>query len=1256
MPITRAALLTLASLFIVCLVPRSPAALHPDGQTEPGYRLQILTGTGPAVRRSGFTRMDPDATHITFTNRLDEERSLTNQIFLNGSGVALGDVDGDGRCDIYLCGLDSPNALYRNLGNWRFEDITLTAGVACADQASTGAAFVDVDGDGDLDLLVNGIARGTRLFLNDGHGHFQEATASSGLQSTSGSTSFAVTDFDGDGRPDVYVVNYRSETMRDQPGIIFTVGVTNGTRKLLSVDGRAADSPGLEGRFTLENGGGILENGEADVLFRNLGGGRFEKVAWTQGAFLDERGQPATIPYDWGLSAMFHDLNGDGLPDLYVCNDFQSPDRVWMNDGLGHFRAVARAALRQTSLFSMGVDAADVDRDGHYDFFVADMLSREHVRRQVQVMNATAVLQSRNANDDRPQSSRNTLFRNRGNGTFAEIARLAGLEASDWTWCPVFLDVDLDGYEDLLATTGHWRDAQDADAAHELDLLLDKRKLPPREQLRARRRFPKLETKNFAFRNRGDLTFEEVGESWGFDSRRISQGMALADLDNDGDLDLVVNCLNEGPLLYRNDSTAPRIAVRLLGRDGNTRGIGAQIRVIVPGLQTQSQEMICGGRYLSSDDPMRTFAAGNDTNLATVEVHWRSGRQSVVHAVPANRLVEIAEPDASPASPPTPASVPPPPATPFFEDRSRVLGQQHVDAPFDEFTRQPLLPHALAQPGPAVAWYDFNGDGWEDLLIGAGRGGRIAVFRNDGQGGFIPQKAQMLQVPMDRDVTGLLCWRPGPDNLLLLAGLDRYEFPAGQSAPGLRQLSLVTGRSDDISLPGTESAGALAMGDFDGDGGLELFVGGRVIPGRYPEAASSSLLHNDGGHLVIDTNATRVLSRVGLVNGATFTDLDLDHRPELVLACEWGPLRIFRSEHGKPVEWNPPVRWFPGHGLPPIDTRLDALTGWWNSIAAGDFDGDGRIDLVAGNWGRNTSRNPTPDHPLRMSFSEIEGAGTLGLIESRFDLDLRKYVPTRDRMALGSVFPSLPASFPTYSAFARATVDDVLAAGLPPMREVRAVTLDSMVFLNRGETFEAHPLPLESQVAPVFGIAVADFDGNGTEDLVLAQNAFVVSPSESRLDAGYGTWLRGDGHGGFVAVPPLESGITVVGEGRGAAVCDFDHDGRPDLVIGQNRGISLLYRNALGRPCIRLVLRGRPENPQAIGATARVESKGGRPGPLHEIRLGGGYMSQDSSTLLLAAPDDAESILVQWPKGPTQRVAIPKGEMELEFTQPMDRP
>lgn len=1209
-----------------------------------GYRAAPLAV--PANGKTGFVVVPPAVTGINFTNFLAEERSLTNQIFLNGSGVAAGDIDGDGLCDLYFCGLDSPNVLYRNLGNWQFEDITAAAGVSCAGQASTGAALADLDGDGDLDLIVNSVGGGTRLFLNDGTGKFHEVTAASGLASAAGSMSFAIADIDGDGLLDVYVVNYRSDTMRDMPDLRYRVGITNGTSQILTVNGQPTSAPHLLGRFSIENNSSVLENGEASHLYHNLGAGRFEAISWTNGAFLDEHGAPVSTPFDWGLSAMFHDLNGDGAPDLYVCNDFQSPDRIWINDGHGHFKAIASHALQHTSLFSMGVDFADIDRDGFDDFFVADMLSREHIHRQVQVMDPRAFFQARHPATGRPQVSHNTLFHNRGNGTFAEIAELSGLNASDWSWCPVFLDVDLDGYEDLLVGTGHGRDFQNADVTRQIEIEKQQRKLTSLGQLHLRRQFSRLDSPNAAFRNRGDLTFEDVSAAWGFDSRRISHGIALADLDNDGDLDVIVNTLNDGPLLCRNDSTAPRLAVRLHGKTPNTRGVGARLRVSGPGLPSQSQEFHCGGRYLSSDDFQKAFAAGSTTNLLTVEVTWRNGNHNTITNVSANQILELDE-AAGTMAPISPTA----PIKPLFEDLSAMLKHEHKDEPYDDMARQPLLPRTLSNLGPGITWFDFNADGWDDLLIGAGRGGRLTAFRNDGKGHFIPQRSKLLELPAARDFTSILGWRPAADAVVLIEGFASYEESHANELI-INTLSLATGVTHEDHMLTNVSAGPLAMADIDSDGDLDLFVGGRVIPGQYLQPASSAILRNENGQLHFDSDASHVFASIGMVSSALFTDLNADGWPDLALACEWAPIRIYKNEQGQFRAWDPPIRFSDALAAGATCTNLSQWTGRWNSIASGDFDGDGNLDLLVGNWGRNNFDQHFLNEPARLYYEKSMETTAGGLISAHYDPDLKKYVPTRDWSALSAVFPMLREKYPNFTALSAASVNDILDAGLPPMQYATAMTFDSVVLLNRTNYFEVRALPIEAQFAPVFGIAVGDLDGDGNEDIFLTQNFRGTGDADSPQDAGCSLVLLGDGHGNFSTLPPKASGIAIYGEGRGAALSDFDHDGRIDIAAGQNRGNTRLFRNVEAKPGLRVHLEGTSQNLQAAGASVRVIDHAGNAGPVHEVRMGGGYWSQDSSDIILGLKDEPQAIEIRWPGGKLDRVAIPAGSRDISKKHP----
>ncbi len=1178
-----------------------------------GGRSTLVQPSASPRGSAGFTLLPSSMTGLLFTNALSDDAAAENQIRLNGSGVALGDVDGDGWVDIYLCGLQNGNRLFRNLQNMRFADVTQEVGVACDGQYSTGCVLADVDGDGDLDLLVNGIGTGTRLFLNDRRGKFLEQVESE-LWKRGGATSMALADVDGDGDLDLYVANYRTTTIRSTG---FALLNSNGKRIV-----RPEDKEDLEIGPT----GRVLEHGEPDVFYINQGEGKFARVAWTAGGFLDENGAPLkSIPRDWGLSAMFRDINQDGLPDLYVCNDFQSPDRVWINTGAGAFRAVEKLALRQTSTFSMSVDFADIDRDGRDDFFLADMLDPRRERRMAQFSAMEPNPSVPGVFDDRPQHDRNSLQWNRGDGTYAEIAYYAGLEASAWTWGAAFVDVDLDGYEDLLVTTGHLFDTQDLDAA---DRIYAAGPWRTRDIPKKLLHYPRLKMPKMAFRNTGSLRFVEMGHAWGFDQEGVAHGLALADLDNDGDLDAVVNNLNAAAGLYRNDAPRERVGVRLRGAGANTRGIGARIRLIA-GEMTQTQEMIAGGRYLSSDDSMRTFAWFGKGSVS-LEVRWLSGMMTILQNVRPNHVYEVSEAAAGPDS-----SASHPELVPLFADVTEQLSHRHEEAASDDFERQPLLPNRLSQLGPSVAWVDADGDGWEDLWIGGGRGGgNGGVFRN--QMGRAWQLLKLPEVlPLQR-LDEMSSVSPSPGKVISAYG--NYTRLATNGVDVVEH-GIATGEHSVLVHGSGASAGAMAATDLRGDGILELFVGGRCVPGRYPEASPSLLFRQIEDHWVPDETNRVALKSAGLVRGAVFSDLNADGYPDLALACEWGPVRLFRNERGRLVDAT--KQW-----------GLDRFTGWWTSVVAVDLDEDGRLDLVAGNWGLNSKYRASLEHPRRLYYADFDNNGALDVVEAYTDTRLGREVPERDLSALRHAMPSVMARYGTFSSYATASIQEVLGAEFDRAQKVEANTLASMVFFNRGGHFDAMPLPPEAQWAPAMNVVAADFDGDGHQDIFLAQNFFAVQPTTSRNDAGRGLLLKGDGRGGLKPVSGAASGIRIYGEQRGAACADFDHDGRMDLVVAQNGSATKLFRNTSAKRGLRVKLRGPPGNPLGLGAAVRVRAADGRVvGGWQEMAAGSGAGTQNANTLVFPMSSDDVILESRWPGGKitTQLVSAGSSEVWLRF-------
>ncbi|MBX9928961.1 MAG: FG-GAP-like repeat-containing protein [Gemmatimonadaceae bacterium] len=790
----------------------------------------------------------------------------------------------------------------------------------------------------------------------------------------------------------------------------------------------------------------------------------------------------------------------------------------------------------------------------------------------------------------------------------------------------MFVDVDLDGRPDLLTVNGHRWDVRDADTYERI-----RNAFPRVAWNREQGEFPELKTKSVAFRNRGDLTFEDASARWRFGTEAsIAHGVALGDLDGDGDMDVTVTRLNAPPVVYRNESAAPRIAVRLRG----ARAVGAVVRVTASSLPVQRAEVSAGGAYLSGSHEQLTFATGTDS-VVMIHVRWRNGLESVIPAAHPNRLYDLDERDAeivfgSPA--------PPPPPPPFADVTALLGGHAHVDALLDDAARQPLLPNRLSELGPGVSWVDADGDGRDDLIVAGGRGGALTLLHN-GATGFTATRAALT----NGDQTTVLPAPDGRGGVRLLVGHANYAAPdtaAAVAAPRVYGFPLTArgvGAAAPV-VPGERATvGPLAMGDVNSDGIVDLFLGARVIPGAWPlPAPSRLLLGRADGSFVPDAGNAAAMAGLGLVSGATFTDLDGDGWLDLVAVGEFGPIRLLHNERGRLVD---AARRF----------GLDTLTSRWNGVTAGDFDGDGRLDIVVTSWGRNLPWQVSRARPYVAVIGQwgIRGPGLLFAQRDSADREM----PLESFARLGTVWPNVRERIASYADYAKADVDAVLGPMSASAVRIGATTFDHVVLLNRGDRFEVRALPVRAQLAPAFGVVVADFDGNGTEDLFLAQNVSGTEIGTPRFDAGAGQLLLGDGTGEFTALRVPESGIAMLGDGRGAAAADYDGDGRVDLAVAQHAAATRLWRNVRAVPGVRVRVRGSAGNPFGAGVQLRVVGPRRR-GPVRELRVGGGYWSTDASTVVLARPADATGVWVRWPSGRAETVPLPRTGNVLELRAP----
>ncbi|SDF18232.1 VCBS repeat-containing protein [Ulvibacter litoralis] len=1039
-----------------------------------------------------FTSIASEASGVTFINALPETPEmniLTYQYLYNGAGVSVGDINNDGLADIFFNANFGPNHLYLNKGDFTFEEIGRTAGVGGKRAWSTGCTMVDINNDGFLDIYLSYSGnteanfRKNELFINNGDLTFTEKASEYGLADTGYSTQASFFDYDKDGDLDMFMLNHPI-------------------------------NPSLDLDFNKMVSERNIDAG--DRLYRN-DGGKFIDVSEAAGIISNSIG--------YGLSASIGDINNDGWPDVYVCNDFLERDYLYVNNGDGSFSEKAKEATRHISNFSMGSDMADFNNDGLLDLMVVDMVAEDNYRIKTNMsgMNPEKFYSAVN-HGFHHQYMMNTLQMNNGNGTFSEVSKLAGVGNTDWSWAPLWADFDNDGLKDLFVTNGLRKEARNNDFVKKKKVLLKEMEKNPEQRLELLKKMldemPSTKLKNYSFKNGGDISFSNVTENWGLDEPSFSTGAAYADFDNDGDLDIVISNIDNPAFIYKNNGEKRKsnqyLKVKLKGPSQNTSGIGARI-TLKSGGDFQMKEHYLNHGYLSSMEDKLHFGLGTTTKIDSLWVEWPDGSRKVLANVAANKEILVAYEKG--ASAPLASLYKTAPTKMMAEVTEEIkIDYKHQENEYNDFEKESLLPHKMSMMGPGMAVADVNGDGLDDFYVGGAKGFAGKLYEQQVDGTFVETNASTLNKDAGNEDVAAVFFdvdQDGDQDLYLVSGGNEFEANSQQLQDRL-YLNDGTGSFQKAlnKLPKmVTSGGCVAVEDYDGDGDLDLFVGGRVIPGQYPKAPRSYLLRNDAGVFVdVTSEIAPGLLNPGLVTSAIWTDYDKDGKKDLMVTGEWMPITVYKNDTDGFVNVSEAI-------------GLTNTEGWWYSITAGDFDNDGDEDYMLGNLGQNYKYQASLDNTFDIYYDDFDDNKTGDIVLSYKEDG--KAVPLRGRQCSSEQMPFIKEKFGTYDEFAKASMEDIFdAKKLKNALHLEAKSFASVFIKNNGaNNWEVVNLPRLAQLSSVNSMLVHDVDNDGNLDAILSGNLYASEVETPRNDAGNGLVLKGDGAGGFKALTLQKTGF-----------------------------------------------------------------------------------------------------------------------------------